>query len=158
MKNKILKDIVVLIASAQRHSDEGKIVRNQRRAQKARWFTDDETIQEEHQDVLSFKNTKSCYGYNGKDKAIMSAIKMIDSHKYMGVNYFIKLNDNSEAAIVYFNLKLDGKRYQVSFHSFSRELKKLAGKGSPCRWEKKVSSRETCQILLKLCGEESKIE
>lgn len=155
---KILKDIIVLVASAQRHSDEGKVIKNERKAYYACWENNDFSIKAEHQDVLSFKNTKSFYGYEGKDKAIVAAIKIINSHKYMGVNYFIKLDSNSDAAIVYFNFKIDSERYQVSFHTFSKKLKKLAGKGSPCRWEKKMSSRETCQLLLKLCGEESKIK
>lgn len=135
--NKLLKKVIMLVASAQMHSDEGKV------------------HYKVNQPVITFKG--NCrYGYKGKDAAIMAAICVINNHPRMGVNYYIK--DNGENVIVYFNFKVDGKRLQISFHSFSDELRKLVGKGSPCRWREGIGSRETCCLLLKLCGEESEIK
>lgn len=138
--NKVLFNIIHLVAAAQAHSDEGKI---------------NKSLYGETVKVLNFTGKTCDGGYPGKDDAILAAIKIIDTHKYMGVNYYVK--DNGKNVIVYFNFKIDGKRYQVSFHSFSNKLRKLIGKGSSCRWEKKMSCRETCQTLLKLCGKESEI-
>lgn len=143
--NKIVRQIILLVANAQRHSDEGKVLRNSRN-----WYYEGDT-----QEVIAFSKNYGKYGYDGKTQAILAAIALIDKHPYMGVSYYVK--DDGNSVILYFNLKLDGKRYQVSFHAFESKLRKLAGKGSPCRWEKKMSSRETCQELLRLCGEESYI-
>lgn len=144
--NNYLRKIIFLVASAQMHSDEGKIERNANS-----WYYEGLT-----QEVINFKNNCCCYGYDGKDSAIIAAINIINKHPLMGVNYYVKNNNNN--VIVYFNFKINNRRLQVSFHSFSSKLRKLIGKGSPCRWEKKISSRETCQLLLRLCGEESEVK
>ena len=134
----VFKNVILLVASAQRHSDEGKV------------------CYRSQQEVLNFKKTSCCYGYDGKDAAIIAAISIINKHPLMGVSYYVK--NNGSNVIVYFNFKVDGKRLQVSFHTFSSELRKLVGKGSPCRWKEGIGSRETCHLLLKLCGEESEIK
>lgn len=138
--NKVVFNIIHLVATAQAHSDEGKKPKS--------YYGIDVPI-------LKFTGKTCENGYPGKDAAILAAIQIINNHKPMGVNYYVK--NNGDNVIVYFNFKIDGKRYQVSFHSFFNELFKLIGKGSPCRWEKKISSRRTCQILLGLCGKESSV-
>lgn len=142
----ILKKVIVLIASAQMRSDEGKILRNHH----------NDVYKGLSQEIITFKSNCCHYSYDGKDAAIIAAIGIINKHPLMGVSYYVK--NNGSNVIVYFNFKVDGKRLQVSFHTFSSELRKLVGKGSPCRWKEGIGSRETCHLLLKLCGEESEIK
>lgn len=81
--------------------------------------------------------------YKGKDTQILKAIKLVNCQKKSGFFYYVKADTSGTAAyIVYFNFKLNGKRKQISFHSFDRRLEKFTNNACPTYWDKK-SSRET---------------
>lgn len=87
-------------------------------------------------------------GYDAKDTEIMKAIKTITHSKNSGFRFYVKEVDGfyKRAFIVYFNFKLDGKRYQISFHSFNLKLGRYTNEKFSTRWDKK-SSRETAEVL-----------
>lgn len=88
-------------------------------------------------------------GYSVKDSEIIKAINTITrSKKSTGFHFYVKEVDGfrSRAFLVYFNFKLDGKRYQISFHSFNLKLEKFANDKFSTRWDKK-SSRESAKVL-----------
>ena len=93
-------------------------------------------------------------GYDAKDDLILSAIKEIQHHKNSGCYFHIaedcSLKGNPN--VVYFNYKINGKRYQISFHTFSYDIWKMYGKNitKNCitHWDKK-SSRDNALTLYK---------
>ena len=88
-------------------------------------------------------------GYNVKDSEILKAIKTINqSPKSTGFHFYVKEVDGfrSRAFIIYFNFKLDGKRYQISFHSFNKKMQRYSNNRFSTRWDKK-SSRESAKAL-----------
>lgn len=93
-------------------------------------------------------------GYDIKDVCIRKAIKMINRCKKSGFYYFVQSCDDftNPCYIVYFNFKIDGERYQVSFHTFS-DLDHFCNQKTTTRWSKKVSSRESAVVLARCLKE-----
>ena len=83
---------------------------------------------------------KDCY--NQKDKELARALGLIDSHPRMGINYYVvrKSDQNGNSSnIIYFTFKIDGRRFQMSFHNFSRTIRFCYAeprKGLQCHWER----------------------
>ena len=124
-----MKRILKYIAEAQLHSDAGKGI-----------YDLEEYMQKEG------------IGYAYKDKCIIRAIHLINTKKNSGVYYNVK-RDSSHIAyfIVYFNYKIDGKRRQISFHSFDMNLEKFISKSCSTRWDKKNSranAKEIAEVML----------
>lgn len=94
-------------------------------------------------------------GYDIKDDYILDAINMINRHgKSSGFSYYIGESDIdswNESAIVYFNFKIDGKRYQVSFHTFGEEIisRRYEKKNDThsTRWDKASSRRAAMKLV-----------
>lgn len=98
----------------------------------------------------------SKYGYTVKEDFIVKALTMIRTSKSM-FNYFsVKDKDQNgyDSIITYFDFKIYGERYQVSFHTplnkASKELCKTVGTGRETRWNKNKTSTSTdaCQALI----------
>ena len=86
--------------------------------------------------------------YDGKDGNILDAIRSINNHKHQKqVNYYVSKGDIMNSVIVYFDIKHEGKRYQVSFHSFNKKLKEMVGKGRKTRWNNRLDSRDQIATL-----------
>lgn len=86
------------------------------------------------------------YGYQVKDNYIFAAIQLICRSHSNFYRYSVS-EIGAGRYLVYFSFKLnDGKRYQVSFHSFNENLEKFAKTSKVTRWDKK-SSREACVKL-----------
>ena len=70
-------------------------------------------------------------GYGSKAYYERSAIELINKVPGCGINYWV-----SEDLIVYFDIRLNGKRYQISFHNPNTSiiLGKYVGKGRKTRW------------------------
>lgn len=93
-------------------------------------------------------------GYAVKDQHILTAIKLINNSRgQSGFYYYCEKREDQNgnpSKIIYFSWRgEDGKRYQVSFHSFAGGIiKNLASKraGLKLHWDHK-SSREACQNL-----------
>lgn len=121
-------------------------------------------LEESFCSVISSKYQKSTwyYNYGLKTVFIEKAIKMIDNCPRGMFNYFVELapDQNRYASyIVYFDFKIEGKRFQVSFHTpeslASDFIKSHAGKGRKTHWVGKASenftdSREACANLIAL--------
>ena len=104
-------------------------------------------------------NGKKChyYAYDDKNFYILRAIKQIDASKYLGVTYYVcREYEYGDNLIIYFNIKADKKKFQVSFHSPGFDdtnipLRSYVGKTHIIRWDKK-SSRSACEHLIKILG------
>ena len=91
-------------------------------------------------------------GYSAKDKYIISAIKNICKSKQSHVRFYVTKCDIVQSYLVYFTANLNGKRYQVSFHSFCHGLEKFCHSNEiTTHWDKK-SSRNSCHKLAQICG------
>ena len=95
-------------------------------------------------------------GYHVKDKHILTAIQLINKAKGQSpFTYYSEKKDDQNgnpSKIIYFTLRKDGKRYQVSFHTFAGdEIKEMAEakKGLKTHWDHK-SSRMACQKIIEL--------
>lgn len=90
--------------------------------------------------------------YREKDSYIIAAISAIcatHSGKYrFSVQRGSDQNGNS-SFLVYFDFKINGKREQVSFHSFNGKLWKYVDHSRASTWSRDTSSRETAEKLRK---------
>ena len=94
-------------------------------------------------------------GYHAKDGYIFSAIKLIRNTKNCSYKYYVTAQPDQHgnpSFIIYFNFKVNGKREQVSFHSFNKKLwKGLVGSGTVCHWQGGIGgSRKACKKLIGL--------
>lgn len=129
-----MKDVRTLIYKAQYYSDRAKGI---------------ELLDIPYENGAYSCDSQHCYRM--KDINILHAIRQINKEKNSGFSFYVTV-DNSGIAdfLVYFNVFEDGKRKQISFHSFNVELKKYL-KGSTShktKWDRK-SSRKTCESFYK---------
>ena len=97
-------------------------------------------------------------GYSVKTSFIIRALSLIDGRstdfRYY-VSGIVPDQNGYSSLIVYFQFRYDdGKKHQISFHTPRSEwkvLKNWCGKGTPIRWDKKVSF-ESCHELAKKYG------
>jgi hypothetical protein len=87
-------------------------------------------------------------GYDSKDGLLMKAIVLIGKSKESNFRYFVSKGDIHNSSIVYFNFRIGGRRYQVSFHTFSNKVRRYTVKRGryATRWDEK-SSRDACKVL-----------
>ncbi len=95
------------------------------------------------------------FSYSIKEFHILRAIDKINCSKKCNFNYWVEQSPDQngyDSIIVYFDIKLMGKRKQVSFHTplnkSSKKLRSFVNKGRKTRWQKNCSSRETCKSLV----------
>lgn len=95
----------------------------------------------------------ACYkGYQAKDGYIKKAIMGILKSKNSIFRFYCKQDKWVANYIVYFNFKLEGERYQVSFHSF-KDWSHFENSNCGTRWDKR-DSREACLRLFEEMKEE----
>lgn len=88
------------------------------------------------------------FGYRLKDEAIFDAIQGIGHNPECGFHFRVTIDDEKKAKfIVYFDFRLNGKKVQVSFHSFDVRLCRYVEKQKGGHWNRK-SARNTCIELL----------
>ena len=84
-------------------------------------------------------------GYHAKDHCIINAIRAIQRNPQSGFRYHVKadrtLYSGAHVFIVYFNFKIGGERYQISFHTFDN-MWRFVNQQCVTRWQKKYSSKE----------------
>lgn len=87
------------------------------------------------------------HGYAGKDMFIMKAIEMIARNR-KNTNFRYSVVHDGEIAdyLVYFDTTINGKKYQVSFHSFNNDLERFIRKSFKTEWDKKDSRRAAAEI------------
>ncbi len=88
-------------------------------------------------------------GYDDKDQHITKALDLISAaHGRSGFSYFISKDPGLyDMTLVYFNFKLYGMRYQISFHTYLN-LDRYSKKNSAhqTKWDEK-DSREAARFL-----------
>ena len=91
-------------------------------------------------------------GYKAKDGFIKEAITLCMKTK---TNFRFHVAEGPDqngnpSFIIYFTIKINGKREQISFHSFNKKLWKLTPKGEKTHWNRKPNgSFEGCKALIK---------
>jgi hypothetical protein len=99
--------------------------------------------------------------YSLKTSEIIRALKMIDSNNPMGINYYVTIDKdqhNRKSVITFFDIKVDGDRLQISFHTpinnrDSKPLLKWVGKGRLTRWSPRHGGSRSCaERLIKKFG------
>lgn len=96
-------------------------------------------------------------GYGNKPMYIQRALQLIDSCPRMGINYYVVAEGDQNgypSVLVYFDIRENGKRYQISFHNPMGKAEMLIpyiGKGRKTRWNKEIGgSRNACNELSRL--------
>lgn len=95
------------------------------------------------------------FGYQIKSWYLVQAINLIRKNQ-TDFHYWISEIEGDQngfpSLITYFDWKIDGKRYQASFHTplnqVPPEMMGMAGSGRKTRWAKETSSRDTCLSLV----------
>lgn len=89
------------------------------------------------------------YTYAHKDIHIKTAIKYICATHPKEVHFYVKVDADKVAKyLIYFDIKVNGKRRQVSFHSFSDEWKRyLSPVGSSTHWDRKCSQQNCIELF-----------
>lgn len=102
-----------------------------------------------------YSNREDCY--KRKAYQINEVIKLLRCNYVPEVNYFIsksKDQNGYSSFITYFDIKLEEKRFQVSFHCPSDKFSfhYLVGSGRKTRWDKNIGgSRNACSYLKLMC-------
>ena len=93
------------------------------------------------------------FRYGFKEKPILEALRLIRRNKTQ-FNYWVVEGPDQNgypSIIVYFDFKIEGTRYQVSFHNplnrCGNELLSYVNTGRATRWRKSISSVESCNAL-----------
>lgn len=91
-----------------------------------------------------------CAGYSAKDELLERACLIVARHHDPDIRFFVTEDTQGVAKfIVYFDIKIDGKRWQASFHSFNKKRWSKWTKSTAAsrgNWDHK-NSRETCLHL-----------
>ena len=93
--------------------------------------------------------------YGCKPDYILTALRMIRSSKDSIFSYYAEYcpdQNGFDSILVYFEWKLNGMRYQCSFHTpydrAPKELKRMANSGRKTRWNRITGgSQDACQAL-----------
>lgn len=105
-------------------------------------------------------------GYGLKETYLLRALRLIRNNKTQ-FNYWVEIEGDQNGVpsiIVYLDFKIDGKRYQVSFHNHNcgEELKAMVNTGRKTRWNHKIGgSVDGCKALqnfYEISGEEIESE
>ena len=81
-----------------------------------------------------------CCGISTKDGYIKKAVNLIRSTK-TNYRYWVEKapdQNGNMSFIIYFDFKLDGERYQISFHSFNKSWESYLSSGRKTRWDKRI--------------------
>lgn len=90
-------------------------------------------------------------GYSLKDVNILKAINLIVSQKNSQFRFKVVECEQFNSLLVYFEAKINGKRYQVSFHSYGFDMFKKYLKHNEAvhiSWDEK-SSRKSAIFIAK---------
>ena len=99
---------------------------------------------------LNFNSYAKYHGYAVKDKYILDAIKEIIKSRKKDVYFYVTRDESIDSYLIYFNIRMCGKRYQMSFHSYGDFDTFLSKKGGSCKtsWDKKKPSRDVAKKLI----------
>lgn len=77
----------------------------------------------------------NCAGYGNKDVCIYNAINIIVAGN-TNFKFSVKHDGTIAPYVVYFETKLNGEKFQVSFHSFDSRLSRFAKNSFRMKWDK----------------------
>ena len=107
---------------------------------------------------LTCKNDKNAVNtaYLSKENYILQALGVLTKSKITNINYWCEKTGDQNgypSIIVYFDIKINNERKQVSFHTplnrASENLLKYVSTGRKTRWDKKIGgSQDTCRQLI----------
>ena len=91
-------------------------------------------------------------GYALKDEYVLRAIQGINRSKNSMFRYYVTVSDIPDALLVYFEFKVLGTKYQISFHCFDERLDSFLPKSSKkshrTKWDECIGgSRDACGYL-----------
>lgn len=97
--------------------------------------------------LVSSKKSRrdNCAGYSVKDKYILSAMKLINSGNTAFKFAVVPDKKGTARYIVYFETKVDYKKYQVSFHTF-RDYSRYVNNSFRIKWDHE-NSRDSAEII-----------
>lgn len=106
-------------------------------------------------EISTSRRYTQSHGYAAKNTYILEAIRAITSTRPCGWNFYVEANQPDQngcaSVITYFQYRLDGVRYDISFHTPADQAKGLRpyfGKGRKTHWNRKIGgSRNDCQSL-----------
>ncbi len=90
----------------------------------------------------------NCAGYMVKDMMIFRAIDLIVRNKSSFKFAVVKDSEHVANFIVYFETRINGEKYQVSFHSFNMGLAKYVARSFRTKWDY-GDSRYSAKIIYK---------
>ena len=108
--------------------------------------------------ALTCKNDKNAVNtaYLSKENYILQALGVLTKSKITNINYWCEkagAQNGYPSILVYFDIKINNERKQVSFHTplnrASENLLKYVSTGRKTRWDKKIGgSQDTCRQLI----------
>lgn len=97
--------------------------------------------------------------YKAKDQGLHALMGYMSRHRVEGVTYHVNYDDEYGGSLVYFNLRHEGKVYQVAFHMPKDLAVRALNDASRTHWRRETSrkkirkevpdSAETLVLLLK---------
>lgn len=136
------RKVAFLIATAQRASDFGKFDRLDH---------DDQAASNVLGQLIGKAADELCryWEYALKDVCVRKAIHRIKSNPNSEFHFRVTPSEMvGPKYVVYFDFKVEGKRRQVSFHSFDGKLARFVERKPTGHWDRK-SSRQACIDLLR---------
>ena len=85
-------------------------------------------------------------GYCVKDKYIIETICLISGHNTDFKYSVQKDHDGVAYYLVYFEVRINGEKFQVSFHSYNHELLRFINRGFRMKWDHGDSRWSAMQI------------
>lgn len=108
--------------------------------------------------ALTCKHDKNAVNtaYLSKENYILQALGVLTKSKHTNINYWCEQTGDQNgypSIIVYFDIKINNERKQVSFHTplnrASETLLKYVSTGRKTRWDNKIGgSQDTCRQLI----------
>ena len=104
-----------------------------------------------YQEIPEFPGISKAYdkGYAYKDLMILKAIDLINKSRKSLVHFYVTRDPEISSYLVYFDIKGEFGRFQISFHCFNEKIYKYwnpSNKNSQCRWDN-GNSRDTARLL-----------
>lgn len=93
---------------------------------------------------------KACCGYPMKDVCIYELIQLVAKYPQKDIHFYVCKDEQKVSKyIVYFDIVFNGRRAQISFHSFDGRLKRFltGSRKSHVEWACWESSRENAYEL-----------
>lgn len=134
---KIEKAIIRAIIMAQIASDSGKGI---------------------HRIYLPGGNFPGATGYKSKEFYELRALRMIRTNPRCGINYWCEIAPDQNgfpSVLVYFDIRVDGTRYQISFHNPKYTVPDFVpylNTGRKTRWARSTSCYSVCEELAEIIG------